>query len=197
VTANPRPEPQRRAKAERVCAAEPLSAAYVLQTLADNRRLSDVFVEEAPTARPVMHAHLPMLHPESFYTMSSGGLGHGMPAAAGIALAKRCRVFCVIGDGSSMYSSQTLWTASQHNLKVVFVVLNNGKYGAMKRFGGVLGFPAGAYLPGTDLPGLDFSIIAHGHGCAGRRVTNGAELSQALAEADSHDGPYLLDVIIE
>lgn len=186
-----------RVVAKRVAATDPLSVAFVLQTLADLRTPEDVFVEEAPTARLVMHEHLPMLHPRSFYTMSSGGLGHGMPAAAGIALARKNRVFCLIGDGSSMYSIQSLWTAVQLKLNVVFIVLNNGKYGAMKRFGKVLGFPEGALLPGTDLPGLDFSSIAVGHGCPGMRATSETELNQALARAATADGPFLIDVIVQ
>ena len=58
-----------------------------MQTLADIRHPDHVVVEEAPSARPVMHGHLPMLKRETFYTMASGGLGFGLPAAVGIALA--------------------------------------------------------------------------------------------------------------
>jgi benzoylformate decarboxylase len=47
-------------------------------------------------------------------------------------------VVCLIGDGSSLYSIQALWTAAQHHVNVVFVVLNNGGYGAMKAFGELL-----------------------------------------------------------
>ena len=64
-------------------------------------------VEEAPSARPVMQAYLPITRSETFYTMDSGGLGYGMPAAVGVALGKPGnRVICLIGDGSSMYSIQ-------------------------------------------------------------------------------------------
>lgn len=192
-----RPLPGGRRAAERVEPGTTLSTAYVLQALAEWRKADDVFVEEAPTARVVMHSHLPMLRPDSFYTMSSGGLGHGMPAAAGVAYARNARVICVIGDGSSMYSIQTLWTAAQHKLKTVYVVLNNGKYAAMKRFGGILGFPAGSYLPGTDLPGIDFAALAQAQGCQATRASTAAELAQALADADRGDGPFLIEVVVD
>lgn len=42
------------------------------------------------------------------------------------------------GNGSSLYSIQALWTAAQHHVNIVFVVLNNGGYGAMKAFGELL-----------------------------------------------------------
>lgn len=173
----------------------PIQVAYLLQTIAELRSPDDVIVEEAPTARVVMHQHLPILKPRSFFTMASGGLGHSMPAAAGIALAWReRRVIAVIGDGSSMYSIQTLWTAAQLGLNISFVVVNNRRYGAMKRFGGVLGFPAGAVLPGTDLPGIDFVALALGHGVPGERVEDAAQLHAALKSAFASTGPSLVEV---
>lgn len=175
----------------------PISVAYLLQTLAALRDPEDVIVEEAPTARVVMHEYLPILRPNTFFTMSSGGLGFGMPAAAGIAMAQPDRkVIAIIGDGSSMYSIQTLWTAVQFDLNAVFIVVNNHRYGAMKRFGGVLGFPPSAELPGTDLPGLDFVALATGHGCKGRLVKHAAEVDEALREALSAKGPRVIEVIV-
>jgi benzoylformate decarboxylase len=174
-----------------------ISVAYLLQTLADLRSPEDVIVEEAPTARVVMHAHLPILRPQTFYTMASGGLGYGMPAAAGVALAQpNRRVIGLIGDGSSMYSIQTLWTAAQLGLDMTFVIVNNRRYAALKRFGGVLGFPADAVLPGTDLPGLDFVAIAQGHGVRAERLQHATELRAALEGALKSKGPSLVEVLV-
>lgn len=91
-----------------------MSVACALQTLAELRDPASIVVEEAPSARPVMHNYLPILHSETFYTMCSGGLGHGLPAAVGVALARpTAKVIGLIGDGSSMYSMQALWSAAQ------------------------------------------------------------------------------------
>lgn len=65
-----------------------MSTAYVLQTLAEVRNAADIVVEEAPSARPVMQGYLPFTQSGTFYTMDSGGLGYGMPAAVGVALAR-------------------------------------------------------------------------------------------------------------
>ena len=65
-----------------------MSVAYALQTLAEVKAPGDIVVEEAPSARPVMQAYLPITRSETFYTMDSGGLGYGMPAAVGVALGK-------------------------------------------------------------------------------------------------------------
>lgn len=192
-----RPWPPARARPDRVEGGAPMDVAFLLQTLADVRSPDDILVEEAPTARVVMHQHLPILKPQTFFTMASGGLGYGMPAAAGVALARRDRrVICLIGDGSSMYSIQTLWTAAQLGLNMTIVVVNNRRYGAMKRFGGVLGFPAGAVLPGTDLPGIDFVALAQGHGVPGERVQDASQLRAALASALEKSGPALVEVLV-
>ena len=99
-----------------------------------------------------------------FYTMASGGLGYGLPAAVGVALAKPDRrVIAIIGDGSLMYSIQALWTAAQHRLPLSVVVINNGGYGAMRSFSQTLKVKA---PPGIDLPGIDSVQIAKGFGCA-------------------------------
>lgn len=189
--------PAARPAAPRAEPGDPLPVAFVLQTLAELRGPEGLFVEEAPTARVVMHQYLPMLRPRSFYTMASGGLGYGMPAAAGVALAQPGRrVIGVIGDGSSMYSIQTLWTAAQLGLDVTYVILNNRRYAALKRFGGVLGFPADAVLPGTELPGLDFVALAQGQGCPARRVERAGDLRAALAEALQARGPSVVEVVV-
>ena len=186
-----------RRQAPQAEAASPLNVAYVLQTLAQTRPRDSLIVEEAPTARVVMHEYLPMLHPASFYTMASGGLGYGIAAAVGVAMAQPQRqVIAIIGDGSAMYSVQALWTAAQLGLNITFIILNNRRYAAMVRFGGVLGFPADAHLPGTEIPGLDFVALAQGHGCVGVRVDDAAELNTALRSALAAKGPVLIEAVV-
>lgn len=174
-----------------------LSVALVLQAIAQLRDPADVIVEEAPTARVVMHQHLPIVQPRTFVTMASGGLGFGMPAATGIALARTApRVVCIIGDGSAMYSIQSLWTAAQYQLDVTFVVLNNRRYAALKRFAGVLDFPADAKLVGIDIPGLDFVGLAQGHGCPAIRLDSAVQLQDVLATALRRKGPMLVEAMV-
>lgn len=76
-----------------------------------------------------MQRYLPILQTETFYTMCSGGLGHSMPAAVGVALARPDqKVIALIGDGSSLYSIQALWSAAQLKLPITFIILKNGRY---------------------------------------------------------------------
>ena len=88
---------------------EKITEALLMQTLAQLRPQTSIVVEEAPGSRAVMHDHLPFDRPESYYTGASGGLGHGLPAAVGVALASpEQKVIALLGDGSSMYAIQGL-----------------------------------------------------------------------------------------
>jgi benzoylformate decarboxylase len=194
----PRPVPAARVKAPR---AEPpgpserMSVAYVLQTLAELRTPDSIVVEEAPSARPVMQAYLPIFKAGTFYTMCSGGLGHSMPAAVGIALAQpQAKVIGVIGDGSAMYSIQALWSAAQLRLPITFVILKNRRYAALQEFAGVFGYAPSARVEGTDLPDIDFVALARGQGCEGVLVAEAASLRDALAQALRATVPTLVEV---
>src|ERR1700704_1294029 len=79
-------------------AADPIPAEFLLHTLSTLMPADAVLVEEAPSHRPLMHKFLPMRGQDSFYTMASGGLGYGLPASVGIALAQPDRrTVCVVG----------------------------------------------------------------------------------------------------
>ncbi|WP_321857397.1 benzoylformate decarboxylase [Paraburkholderia tropica] len=198
-----RPErPQRPAPEPRVAAprAEPeplMSVAFALQTLAEVRDPSHIVVEEAPSSRRTMQSYLPFTRRNTFITMASGGLGYGMPAAVGVALASPGRkVIGLIGDGSSMYSIQSLWSASQLGLPVTFVILNNGRYEALRDFALHFGFGKEDVVQGTALPDLDFVGLAKAMGCTGVRVDRAQCLADALKEALSADKPNLVEIIV-
>ena len=178
---------------------EPMSVAYVLQTLSGLRARDSIVVEEAPTARSVMHGYLPMWQSGGFYTMCSGGLGHSMPAAVGVALAEAQansgrKVIAVIGDGSSMYAIQALWSAAQLKLPIAFVILKNGRYAALQDFAPVFGFEPGETLQGTELPGMDFVALARGQGCDAVTVRDAGELAGVLRDALAATRPTLVEV---
>jgi benzoylformate decarboxylase len=176
-------------------ASEPISAEFLLHNLNAAMPEGAALVEEAPSHRPAMQQLMPMRGQDSFYTMASGGLGFGLPAAVGIALGRPdIRTVCLIGDGSAMYSIQALWTAAQRKLPLTVVVINNCGYGAMRAFSQVMQVRD---VPGLDLPDIDFVKIAEGHGCHAMRVTKSSELAPALKRALSLSGTSLVEVMVE
>jgi benzoylformate decarboxylase len=173
---------------------ERLTDRYLLQQIAALRPAGSIIVEEAPSSRGPMHDHLPIVEPDTFYTCASGGLGHGLPAAVGIALARpRERVIAVLGDGSSLYSIQGLWSAAQLHLPIAFVIVKNGRYEALHAFGRHFSLEK---LPGTELPAVDFCGLAAAQGMAAVRVTKVSELDAALMQAFELRAPMLVEVLM-
>jgi len=176
-------------------ATDPIAVDFLLHTLSNAMPEDAALVEEVPSHRPAMQKFMPMRGQDSFYTMSSGGLGFALPAAVGMAFGRNeGRTVCLIGDGSAMYSIQALWTAAQRKLPLTIVVINNSGYGAMRSFSQVMQV---RNVPGLDLPGIDFVKIAEGHGCDAVRVTKSSELAPALKRALAHKGTSLVEVIVD
>jgi benzoylformate decarboxylase len=194
------PETKRAMPAGRVLpsapdADDPIPAEYLLHALSSEMPGDAVLVEEAPSHRPAMQKFMPMRGQDSFYTMASGGLGFGLPAAVGIALARPgIRTVCLVGDGSAMYSIQALWTAAQRKLPLTVVVINNSGYGAMRSFSQVMQV---RNVPGLELPDIDFVKIAEGMGCDAVRVTKSSELAPALKRGLAHKGVSLIEVAVD
>jgi benzoylformate decarboxylase len=192
--------PKRKAPALRrgrpvLAAKDPMTAEFVMQTIAAERPADSIIVEESPTARQPMQAYLLFDRPDTFYTMASGGLGFSLGAAIGIALAEReKRIIALIGDGSAMYAIQGLWSAAQNRLPIIFVILNNRRYAALEEFKDHFQMDR---VVGTQLPEIDFVTISKGQGVPGQRVEHAKDLAPALREALKHDrGPILLEVAI-
>ncbi|HEX7080632.1 MAG TPA: benzoylformate decarboxylase [Gammaproteobacteria bacterium] len=189
----PRPAPHGRGAPPRVDAQGALTVPYLMQTLAAVRPADAIIVEESPSSRVTMQAYLPIDRPESFYTCASGGLGHSLPAAVGIAMARghERRVIGLFGDGSAMYAIQALWSAAQMKLPMTIVIVNNEGYAALDQFAGHFGIERAV---GTRLPSLDFVGLARAQGCEGVRVERAEDLERVLRDALRSSGPIVVDV---
>ncbi len=171
-----------------------LTETYLMQQIASLRPADAIIVEEAPSSRSAMQEYLPMEEPDTFYTCASGGLGHGLPAAVGVALAQPHRkVIGLLGDGSAMYSIQGLWTAAELGLPVVFIIINNRSYYGLVEFAQHFKL---CELPGTQLPHLDFCALAQGHGVQAQRIERCEELEAALLGAFAAQKPTLLEICV-
>ncbi|MEJ8854535.1 biosynthetic-type acetolactate synthase large subunit [Variovorax robiniae] len=128
--------------------------------------------------------------------LTSGGagtMGYGLPAAIGAQVAHPdALVVCVSGDASVLMNIQELSTASQHRTPVKLVLSNNGYMGMVRQWqelnhGNRLSHSWNEALP-------DFVALAKAFGWGARRVSDPAELEDALAECLAYDGPFFLDV---
>jgi benzoylformate decarboxylase len=175
---------------------EPLRAAHVLQALADRLPTDAILVEETPSSRPELHARIPATAPLGFVS-AMGMLGFGLPAAAGLKLARPERpVLAVVGDGSSLYQILALWSAAEYQAGVLYIVLVNGGYAIMDR----LAERSGAGGPWPKVESIDIAALARAQGCEAIRITEHADL---LAQLDAllpglaeRRAPLLLEVAV-
>ena len=152
-----------------------------------------VVVEETPSTRPILEDVIPTRRPLGFVSAAMGGLGFAMPAAIGLRMAMPARpVVAVVGDGSSLYSIQSLWTAVDQRVGVLFVVLANGRYAVMDR----LAEGHGGKPPWPAFPEVSVSGLARSLGCPSARVSDLASFEDGVAAFDPAVGPLLLEVVV-
>jgi benzoylformate decarboxylase len=176
--------------------ADHMRAGHVLDALAERLPRDAVVVEEAPVDRPELHERIPARLPLGFLSAAMGGLGFALGGATGVRMALPERpVVAVVGDGSSMYGIQALWSAAYYSVGVLFVILSNGGYVIMDRL---------AERQGRDAPwpsfDVDVAALARAFGCEARRITTYEELLRELDEIvptlATRNAPVLLDVVI-
>ena len=189
---NPRTTPRRIEPAEPE-PKYPITPAYLFSVLNRVMPRNAVISEECPSSKGDLDRYLMLDEPGSFYSVPNGILGFGLPAAVGLQMAHSDRrVVCPIGDGSIQYSIQTLWTAAQHSLPVVILVLRNADYSALKAFCDFT--QVGRNVAGMDLPGIDVVKIAQGYGVNADEVDRPEALEPALRAAFASQEPRLISV---
>ena len=179
------PEPMARPRLLPQVPNNPLTPPEVYAVLSRVRPPDSVIVNESTSTMAQQIEWLPTVRTGSFFATASGGIGWGVPPAVGVALADRDRgvsraVIGLIGDGSSQYSVQALWTAAQHKLPIVYVVMRNNEYSILKSFAVLEETPG---VPGLDLPGLGLADLARGWGCRAVDVETTGELEQEFKTA--------------
>ena len=130
--------------------------------------------------------------------VSSGGLGtmgFALPAAMGAQMAAPDRtVVTVIGDGCFQMTLQELGTIWQHHIPVKIVIFNNNYLGMVRQWQQL--FFDRRYSQ-VDLINPNFVEITKGFGIPAEKVTEREDLDAAFDRMFAHEGPYLLEVVVE
>ena len=133
--------------------------------------------------------------------MTGGGIGWGLPAATGAAVACPDRpVLALQGDGGGMYTLQALWTQAREALNVTNVIFSNRKYQILQ----MELMRAGINKPGekaralTDLidPELDWRQLAGGMGVPASRPESAEAFHSELQKAFNEPGPHLIELVL-
>lgn len=160
-----------------------------------------VIVDESVLSTFFLHQGFGFTTPGSYVSSSGAGLGWGPGAALGAALGQERPVICLVGDGSALFSIQALWTAAHLKSRVVFVVLNNGGYMAVRKALGAYGGQAvtTGHYDGWQVsaPAVDFPALARALGVEARSAERTADLVPSLQHALQTPGPSVLDVHLD
>jgi acetolactate synthase I/II/III large subunit len=122
-------------------------------------------------------------------------MGFGLPASIGAQFAAPGRtVVAMIGDGGFQMTIQELGTIAQHNLPLKIVLLNNNFLGMVRQWQEMFFDKRYSF---TRLNNPDFIMIAKGYGISGQKVGQRENLENEIQKMIDHQGPYLLEVVIE
>jgi len=135
--------------------------------------------------------------PNCFIT--SGGLGcmgFGLPAAIGAQIAcPEKLVVDIAGDGSIQMNIQEMATATQYNLPVKIVILDNRYLGMVRQWQELFFDRCYAF---TDMDhGPDFVKLAEAYGAVGLRATKPEEVESILKEGLSIPKPVIMHFLVE
>ena len=169
----------------------------IAATLPDDAMVSD----EALTSGVTLAASTAGSPRHDVLSVTGGAIGQGLPVAVGAAVAAPERpVLALEGEGSAMYTIQSLWTMAREELDVTAVIFNNRSYAILnielERVGAKQGGEAARSQLDLAGPELDFVALAKGQGVPGVRATTGEELSGALERAFAEPGPHLIEAIV-
>ena len=159
-----------------------------------------IVVDESVTSGRGLFAFTKGAPPHDWLQNRGGSIGYGMPVSTGAAIACPDRkVIALEGDGSAMYTIQSLWTQAREGLDVVSVIFSNRSYrilrNEMSNLG--LGNPGPKAVDMLDLrrPDLDWVAMAAGMGVPGARVDTIDAFCREFGRALRGQGPYLIEMV--
>ena len=130
--------------------------------------------------------------------VSSGGLGamgFELPAALGAQVGRPdTPVWSIAGDGGIQMTSQELATVAQENLPVKIALINNGYLGMVRQWQEMF---FDNHLKEVPIPGPEFVELAGAYGIPAMRVAHQEDVMPALRKAQAHNGPYLLEFVVD
>lgn len=134
-------------------------------------------------------------------TITGGAIGQGLPNAIGAAVACPDRqVLALIGDGTAMYTIQSLWTMAREKLNVISIIFNNASYSVLnlelERVGAEPPGPKAKAQLDLNGPVLNFAELGHGMGVHSVRTSTTEEFIRAFEQALTKPGPHLIEVMV-
>ena len=156
-----------------------------------------VIVSDPGTSCPYLSAYYehPLPGRQFITNRAHGALGYALPAALGAWYGRPgAKVVAVMGDGSFGFACGELETICRYRADITFVVLSNASFGWIKASQKA---DKGARYYNVDFSRTDHAAVAAGFGVKSWRVEDPARLDGVLREAVAHDGPTLVDIVVQ
>jgi acetolactate synthase-1/2/3 large subunit len=157
-----------------------------------------IISDEAVTSGQTLAAMTAGAPRHDVLTITGGAIGQGLPAATGAAIACPDRpVLALEGEGSAMYTIQSLWTMAREQLDVTAVIFNNRSYAILNMELERVGARADGDRAKAQLdlshPDLGFTQIAQGLGVPAVRPQTADSFATELERAIAEPGPHLIE----
>ncbi|RME43129.1 MAG: biosynthetic-type acetolactate synthase large subunit, partial [Caldilineae bacterium] len=138
-------------------------------------------------------------HEKPHTLITSGGLGtmgFSLPAAIGarFGVPPEQEVWVIVGDGSIQMTITELATAVQEKSNINICIMNNGYLGMVRQWQQL--FYDARYAE-TPIYSPDYVKLAEAYGMPGFRVTQREEIFPTLEKARAHNGPTLIEFVVE
>ncbi|HBE99749.1 MAG TPA: biosynthetic-type acetolactate synthase large subunit, partial [Dehalococcoidia bacterium] len=174
-----------------------LLARQVIRDISDETKGGATIVTGVGQHQMWAAQHYRFKKPCTFLTSGgSGTMGYEVPAAMGAQVADPDSiVWSIAGDGGFQMTLCELATIAENRLPVKFAILNNGFLGMVRQWQEI--FFDSSYVSTGYTGNPDFVRLAEAYGIKGIKVTDKTQVKTAIAEAMDHDGPVLVDFIVE
>jgi len=160
-----------------------------------------IVVDESVTSGRAFSPATKSARKHTWLNNCGGSIGYGMPAAIGAAVACPDRkVLCLTGDGSAMYTVQSLWTMAREKLDITVLIFANRSYqilrGELTNVGVQNPGPRAIDMLSLDRPALDWVQMSRSMGVSAVSVTDCEDLEAALEEGLTQSGPSLIEIVL-
>jgi benzoylformate decarboxylase len=182
--------------------AKPIKVWRVIKEIADALPPNSALVEESASLFGSTTKYMEFSDTGSYFYCADY-LGWGFPASLGVALGGSKRpIVALLGDGSTLINIQTLWTAARYQIPVIFVVLNNSGYGAIRTllsvYDGITSETTSrSEVENYDIGDVPLAKLAIDFGIDAQRIENPAEIRPAFEKAIGLGKPTLIEIMID
>lgn len=179
-----------------------LDAKSIAQIVAMHLPVNSIVADEGISSTLPHYEILNNAASHDFLNLTGGAIGSMMAVSTGAGIASPDRkIVTLVGDGSAMYTVQSLWTQARENLDIVTVVFANRGYKVLNnellRVGAASNGPGAAAMLDLGRPALDWASIGQGLGVPAVRARSRRAFEEAFAAAMAQRGPRLIEAVIE